>query len=105
MGNQIYQKQGFIIFHCGDGYIAQNLDKDFEDGHTHLKNFNAAKRAIDLVIKKKIPRDSGNYFLESLARLSEDEKYSRDCRDLISTKKAKGKKAGFYNETKVQRGK
>lgn len=102
-GNKCYQREEFIIFYCGTGYIVQNMDKNFEEGHTHLKNFNAGKRAINLVMKKKIPRDTGNYFLESLARLSDDPKYSEDCRQLIETRKEKGKKISYRNETKAQR--
>jgi len=94
-GNKCYQKQEFIIFYCGEGYIVQNMEKEFENGHTHLKSFNAGKRAINLVIKGKIPKDAGNYFLESLARLSNDPKYQIECRELIQTRKKKGKKQSY----------
>ena len=53
MYNKIYEKKEYIIFQVRGGYIAYNTKKCFQDGHTHLRHFDAAKTAIDLVIKKK----------------------------------------------------
>lgn len=47
MYNKVFERKGFIIFQVKEGYIAYNTKKNFEEGHTHLKNFNAAKNAID----------------------------------------------------------
>ncbi len=47
------KKKEYIIFQVRGGYIAYNTKKCFQDGHTHLRHFDAAKTAIDLVIKKK----------------------------------------------------
>ena len=74
MNNKIYEKKEFMIFKVKEGYIAYNTKKNFQEGHTHLKHFEAAKTAIDLVIKKKIPKSTDGYYLTSLIRLSEDEK-------------------------------
>ena len=56
MYNKIYEKKGFIIFQVKEGYVVYNTKKDFQEGHTHLKHFEAAKTAIDLVINKKVPK-------------------------------------------------
>ena len=73
------------------------LEKNFEEGHTHLKNFNAAKNAIDLVISRKIPKSTNVYYLTSLVRLTNDKNYERKIKDLIETRKQKGKKESYCN--------
>ena len=74
MYNKIYEKKEYIIFQVRGGYIAYNTKKCFQDGHTHLRHFDAAKTAIDLVIKK-VPKSTDEYYLVSLIRLSEDNNY------------------------------
>jgi hypothetical protein len=83
MFNKIYEKKEFIIFHIKGGYIAYNRKKDFQEGHTHLRNFNSAKTAIDLVSKQKVPKSTDKYYLTSLMRLSNDEKYIKKIKELI----------------------
>ncbi len=73
MYNKIYERKEFMIFQVKEGYIVYNAKKSFQEGHTHLKHFEAAKTAIDLVIRKKIPRSTHGYYLTSLIRLSEDD--------------------------------
>lgn len=53
MFNKIYEKKEFIVFQVKKGYVVYNTRKSFEEGHTHLKHFEAAKTAIDLAINKK----------------------------------------------------
>ena len=95
MNNKIYEKKEFMIFKVREGYIAYNTKKNFQEGHTHLKHFEAAKTAIDLVIKKKVPRSTDGYYLTSLIRLSEDELYISKINELLETRERKGKK--YYN--------
>ena len=85
MFNKIYKRKEFIIFHIKGGYIAYNRKKDFQNGHTHLKSFNSAKTAIDLVSKKKVPKSTDKYYLTSLMRLSNDEEYIRKIKELITS--------------------
>lgn len=89
--NQIYKKKEFIIFPIKNGYVVLNTKGEFKDSHTHLKHFNAAKKAIDLVINKKIPRSNSFYYLKSLHRLSLDKEYKDKITSLIKVKKHKGK--------------
>ena len=44
MYNKIFERKEFIIFQVKEGYVAYNTKKDFEEGHTHLKYFEAAKK-------------------------------------------------------------
>ena len=97
MYNKVFEKKEFIIFQVKEGYIAYNTKKTFEEGHTHLKNFNAAKKAIDLVINKKIPKSTNAYYLTSLIRLTNDDKYVDKINELIETRIKKGKKEKYYN--------
>ena len=92
MNNKIYEKKEFMIFKVKEGYIAYNTRKNFQEGHTHLKHFEAAKTAIDLVINKKVPRSTDGYYLTSLIRLSADEFYISKINELIETREQKGKK-------------
>ncbi len=97
MYNKIYERKEFIIFQVKEGYIAYNTKKEFENGHTHLKHFDAAKKAIDLVINKKIPKSTNVYYLTSLIRLTNDENYVEKINELIDVRIKKGKKEKYYN--------
>ena len=97
MYNKIYERKEFMIFKVKNGYIVYNAKKSFQDGHTHLKHFEAAKTAIDLVIRKKIPRSTHSYYLTSLIRISEDDSYINKIKELINSREQKGKKDKYYN--------
>lgn len=76
MFNKIYRRKEFIIFRVRNGFIVQNTKKEFSEGHTHIKNYNMAKKLIDFSIKKELPKNTKNtYILESLYRISKDEEY------------------------------
>ena len=97
MYNKVYERKEFMIFRVKEGYIVYNAKKSFQEGHTHLKHFEAAKTAIDLVIRKKIPRSTQGYYLTSLIRLSDDDSYITKIKELIETRAQKGKKDKYYN--------
>ncbi|KXZ39722.1 hypothetical protein SAMN05661008_00600 [Alkalithermobacter thermoalcaliphilus JW-YL-7 = DSM 7308] len=97
MFNKIYEKGEFIIFPIKKGFVVYNMNKEFEQGHTHLKNFNAAKTAIDLVVNKKIPKTTNLYYLKSLIRLAQDPKYIEEIESFINVRKIKGEKQKYYN--------
>ncbi|CAH2211852.1 hypothetical protein [Tepidibacter aestuarii] len=99
MFSKVYEKKEFIIFPIKKGYVVYNLKKDFSNGHTHLRNFNSAKMAIDLVVNKKIPKSTNFYYLTSLIRISQDEDYINKIEELIETRKSKGKKKSYYNNS------
>ena len=97
MYNKIYEKKEFMIFQVKEGYVVYNTKKSFQEGHTHLKHFEAAKTAIDLVINKKIPRSTHSYYLTSLIRLSVDDNYIDKINELIEVRVQKGKKDKYYH--------
>jgi hypothetical protein len=97
MYNKIYERKEFMIFQVKEGYIVYNAKKSFQEGHTHLKHFKAAKTAIDLVIRKKIPRSTQGYYLTSLIRLSDDDIYINKIKELMESRMQKGKKDKYYN--------
>lgn len=95
MDNVVYRRNDYIITKVSNGYIVINTKKDFKDGHTHLRSFNAAKTAIDLSIKKKIPRSTDFYYLRSLIRISKDKEYQEKIQELIDVRIQKGKKQNY----------
>ena len=97
MYNKIYVSKEFMIFQVREVYIVYNAKKSFQEGHTHLKHFEAAKTAIDLVIRKKIPKSTHGYYLTSLIRLSEDDGYINKIKELMESRAQKGKKDKYYN--------
>ena len=97
MYNKIYERKEFMIFQVKEGYIVYNAKKSFQEGHTHLRHFESAKTAIDLVIRKKIPRSTQRYYLTSLMRLSDDYIYINKIKELMESRIQKGKKDKYYN--------
>ncbi|SFJ28275.1 hypothetical protein TPDSL_17220 [Terrisporobacter petrolearius] len=99
MYNKVYEKREFIIFQVKNGYIAYNTKKTFADGHTHLRCFGSAKTAIDLVIRKKVPRSTDSYYLKSLIRLSEDTVYVSKIKELIKYEEDKFNISNYNKNT------
>lgn len=95
----IYHREHFIMFSCGDGYIIQNMRKDFKDGHSHLKSQRMGMTIIDNVIKGKIPKTHNNYLLRSHMRIAEDQEYINKIEQLIAVRKQKGKKRSYINRS------
>lgn len=93
----VYRKDNFIIIKVSNEFIVYNVDKDWEGGHSHLKSFKAAKTAIDLALKRKIPRSTRPYFLITLQRISDDEDYIRKIEELRLVRRQKGAKQGYHN--------
>ena len=82
------------------GFIVYNTKKEWENGHSHLKSFKAAKTAINLVQKGKMPRSRGFYYLTTLQRIATDKKYIARIEQLKTTRKEKGRKQTYYNVNK-----
>lgn len=91
MYNKVYEKKEYIIFKVKEGYVIYNAKKEFSKGHTHFKNFNASCTLIDIILKKKIPKSTNFYFLDSIIRLSTDESYIEKIEEYKETKQAKTK--------------
>lgn len=89
---------GFYIDRTEHGYrICKMSDSKI---HTHLKNLQPAYRLADNVNSKRIPRRCGTYYLESHARLSDDEEYIEKIKNYIIVKQNKGKKQYYYNPSR-----
>ena len=74
MFNKIYEKKEFIVFQVKKGYVVYNTRKSFEEGHTHLKHFEAAKVANVHHFITTLP-DGYNMFLnEEASNISLGEK-------------------------------
>lgn len=87
--------KGYFIDKTHTGY---RISKQFIPAlHTHLKNLSPCYTLIDNVVKKKIPRRCGLYYLESHIRLSEDVEYKRKLQDYYNVKVNKGKKQNYIN--------
>ena len=98
---KVYEKEHYIILKVKSGkkvgYIAYNMRKEWEDGHTHLESFNMAKTIIDNVIKHKKPKTKNLYLLQSHIRLTDDPSYVKFINEIIDAKKNK-KKVNYHNE-------
>lgn len=71
------------MYQIGNGYVVHNHRKEFKCGHTHINNYYAAKRLVNLCIHKTIPNGNDIYFLVSLKRLSDDNEYKKLLDDKI----------------------
>lgn len=89
----------FVIDTTIDGFRVRRIDVE-GDLHTHLKSKSACNTVITNVINKKIPKNTGFYYLTSLIRLSTDEKYISKVEELIEVRKSKGKKQNYFRPTK-----
>lgn len=88
MYNKIYRSREYIIFKVKNGYIVQNTKKKFEEGHTHVKNYNLAKKIIKWSKNNEIPNTKNTYILESLKRITNDYEY----KERLENEKKKYKK-------------
>jgi hypothetical protein len=83
MGMQVYQNTHFKVYKSEDGFVIHNIDKGFENGHTHVQKYNTCMVLIKLLVNKKAPKSKSRYFLESLLRLCDDENYKQQIQQLL----------------------
>lgn len=88
---KIYSRKEYIILQVKKGYIIYNQKKSFKTGHTHIRSYNVAKTIIDNCINRKRPKTNNIYLLESHIRISNNEKYINDIKELINSKRNKTK--------------
>lgn len=81
MCNKIYRSKQYIILKVKNGYIVQNTKKKFEEGHTHVRNYNLAKKMIHWSKNNELPNTKNKYILESLYRISNDCKYREELKN------------------------
>lgn len=80
---QVYQNTHFKVYKADDGFIVHNIDKGFQDGHTHVQKYTTCMVLIKLLVQKRPPRSKSRYFLESLLRLCDDEGYKELIRERL----------------------
>ena len=80
---KIYERKEYAIYKVKHGYIVHNTKKNFEEGHTHIHNYNKAKSIIDLAVRKKTPNTPRQWEIECLLRIVKDEKYKKKLRSLL----------------------
>lgn len=75
--NVIYTRKNYKIYKVNKGeFIVHNTNKQFNQGHTHINNFNTAKYIISMSLNSLVPKKKlSNYLLESIQRISTDKSY------------------------------
>lgn len=86
-----------IYQHRNGHFILHNTKKSFNKGHTHLKSRQRSYEVAENVIKKHFPLHWSNYFIESMIRLTTDEKFIERLEHLRETRKGKDKYYYYYN--------
>ena len=67
------------------------------DLHTHIHSKKLAETIINNVCSEKIPLYSHSRTLESMKRLSDNEKYVNKINELLNTRMNKGRKQSYHN--------
>lgn len=83
MSRKIYERKEYAIYKVKRGYIVHNTKKHFEEGHTHIHNYNKAKSIIDLAVRKKLPNTPRKWEIESLIRIVKDKEYKKQLINLL----------------------
>lgn len=101
---KVYSKKNYSIYEAHGEYIVHNLNKPFEDGHTHINRFDTAKFLLNLALHHSVPRHVCDYFITSLLRLSDNDKYTEHLLSIQTARKNRGSYNRYYiNNTKFVR--
>lgn len=97
MGRQVYQEGAYKVYRAGNDFIVHNARYEFGQKHTHIKTLNTAKRIIESLERRIIPKSFSPYLLTSLLRLSDDDRYKRDVEGLLGAREQKGPRLKYHN--------
>ena len=89
-------RKDFRVDKCDDCIRITRTDID-GDKHTHVKSKHLAETIINNVCSEKIPLHSHSRTLESMKRLSDNEKYIKKIEEILEVRKQKGKKQIYHN--------
>ena len=89
-------RKDFRVEKCEDCIRITRTDVD-GDLHTHIHSKKLAETIISNVCSEKIPLHSHSRTLESMKRLSNNDKYIRKIDELLNVRKQKGKKQPYVN--------
>lgn len=82
--NVIYRRKNYNIYKMGkNNFIVHNTNKKFEEGHTHINNYNAAKTVISMSLNNTIPDHLSKYLIESIIRISTNKDYIEQLKVLL----------------------
>lgn len=90
------KRKDFRIDVCNDCLRITRIDIS-GDKHTHCKSKHLAETIINNVCSEKIPLRSHSRTLESMKRLSDNEKYIRKINEILEVRKQKGRKQHYVN--------
>ena len=89
-------RKDFKIEKCEDCIRITRTDVD-GDLHTHIHSKKLAETIINNVCSEKIPLHSHSRTLESMKRLSDNEKYIEKIEEILGVRKQKGRKQNYFN--------
>lgn len=97
---RIYRLKYFNIYSNKKGeFIIHNINKEFQNGHTHINNYNTAKYIIQVALHKSLPNTKSIYIIDSLIRISNDNTYINELKNLKEkTITEKQKRKEEYND-------
>lgn len=99
MGIQVYQEDNYRIYKTGHNFIIHNSDYAFKEKHSHVRNFNTAKKIIYYVKHEIVPRNISPYLLTSLTRIADNAHYIDEIEQLMETRSQKGLKPKYCNKS------
>ena len=89
-------RKNFRIDKCDNCIRITRTDVD-GDLHTHIHSKKLAETIINNVCSEKISLHSHSRTLESMKRLSNNEKYIKKIEDILEVRKQKGRKQHYFN--------
>ena len=89
-------RKDFKIDKCDDCIRITRIDVE-GNLHTHVKSKHRAETIINNVCSEKIPLHSHSRTLESMKRLSDNEKYIKKIEEILEVRKQKGRKQNYFN--------
>jgi hypothetical protein len=96
---RVFKQRYFNLYSdMNNGYIIHNTHKPFDNGHTHLNNYDTARYLIKLAYHHIVPKHLSVYLIDSLIRISNDEDYIRKL-NILKQKELKGQKTKGRHRT------
>ncbi len=88
----------YLIVKTKDGAMIINKRKHFEEGHTHIGTMKQGEWLAKMALYKIVPRRSSLRDLESIIRITDDDKYRRKIERIYNNRQKAGKTGYAYNK-------
>lgn len=97
--NKVDTIKNYNIYQFDNEYIIHNTNKEFSQGHTHVRNYKTAVYLANLAVHNSMPYHMCRYFAISLSRIADNEEYKNKLLEFLNNKKDKQTYAnrGNYN--------